>query len=293
MLLSRARLVVVTGKGGVGRSTTAAAIARLERSRGRRVLAVDASPSVGLGLALGNPLPPGEMVAIDTDLSALRLTPEAALDEYVKMTLRAPVSPRSLGPVARIFDFVATAAPAVREILTIGKIGHEVRRGPWDTVVVDGPATGHIVELLDAPAALGELVGIGPLAAESAWLTELLHDDEQTEVVVVTTPEELPVNETLELVARLGQRTSVTVSTIVVNRMVAALGDAARDEERRLADTDSPVATLARVAVARAERAIEEAGRLAALELPIITVPEDDDPVAASAEVLATHWRAT
>lgn len=271
----------------------AAALARLEWSRGRRVLAVDASPSVGLGLALGHALPPGEQVTIDADCTALRLTTEAALDEYVKMTLRAPISPRSLGPVARIFDFVATAAPAVREILTIGKIGHEVRRGPWDTVVVDGPATGHIVELLDAPAALGELVGIGPLAAESAWLTALLHDAEATEVVVVTTPEELPVNETLELVGRIGDRTSVSVSTIIVNRMVAALGPAAIEEEQRLAEHRSPLATLARVAVARARRAADEAARLSALGLPLITVPEHDDPVATATEVLGRHWRAS
>ncbi len=231
-------------------------------------------------------------MAVDDGLTALRLTTEAALDEYVKMTLRAPVSPRSLGPVARIFDFVATAAPAVREILTIGKIGHEVRRGPWDTVVVDGPATGHVVELLDAPAALGELVGIGPLASESAWLTDLLHDAEETEVVVVTTPEELPVNETLELVARIEERTSVAISTIVVNRMVAALGPASIDEGRRLIDTRSPLATLATVAMSRADRAAEEIIRLDELDLPVISIPEHDEPVATASAVLAEQWRA-
>lgn len=276
----------------MGRSTIAAALARLEHERGRRALVVDAAAGEGLGVALGRRLPPGTIVAGTDGPAALRLTTEAALDEYVKLTLRAPISPRSLGPVARIFDFVATAAPAVREILTIGKIGHEVRRGPWDTVVVDGPATGHIVELLDAPAALGELAGIGPLAGESAWLRQLLADADATEVVVVTTPEELPVTETAELVQRLRRDTDCRVSTLVVNRMVAALGPASEAAGRRLEEARSPVATLARAAVGRARRAAEERDRLDALGLPVIVVDESTEPVEVAQRALATGWRA-
>lgn len=277
----------------MGRSTIAAAVAKLEFDRGRRVLAIDAAGGAGLGTALGRPLPPGTLVAADGQgPAALQLTTEAALDEYVKMTLRTPISPRSLGPVGRIFDFVATAAPAVREILTIGKIGHEARRGRWDTVVVDGPATGHIVELLDAPAALGELVGIGPLAGESAWLADLLADQDQTEVMLVATPEELPVTETTELLVRLRERTVCRVSTIVVNRMVPELTPTAEEVARQLEHDGSPVATLARVAVGRARRAGEERDRLEALGLPMVTVNEVTDPLEQARAALSTQWRA-
>jgi anion-transporting ArsA/GET3 family ATPase len=151
--------VVVTGKGGVGRSTVTAALARRSARSGQRVLAVDAVGSGGLFQALGVERPePGALTSLgEGEPTVLALSTEAALDQYVSMNLRVPIAPSSLGPVARIFDYVATAAPAVREILTIGKISHEVRRGPWDLVVVDGPATGHVVELLDAPRSLGEI----------------------------------------------------------------------------------------------------------------------------------------
>ncbi len=262
----------------------AAACARHHAARGRRCLAVDAAAGEGLPRLLGLDPEPGIIEAVpDVEgLSLLTLTTEAALDQYVRITLRSPISPRALGPVARIFDYVATAAPAVREILTIGKIGHEVRRGGWDCVVVDGPATGHVVELLDAPAALGELVGIGPLASESAWLSELLADGERTSVVVVTTPEELPVNETIELVSRLGDRTELRVAGLVANRIPAPLGPASRSEAESLVSTGSPLAPLARAAVGRADQARAALDRLDDLGLPRIEIADGGDPLAAA-----------
>ncbi|MEM8924980.1 MAG: ArsA-related P-loop ATPase [Actinomycetota bacterium] len=294
--MTRARLTVVTGKGGVGRSTIAAGLARLESSLGHRVLAIDASAGNGLAAALGRPLEPGVTTPVPLDdggrtdgtLHALKLTTEAALDEYVRMTLRSPISPRSLGPVARIFDYVATAAPAVREILTIGKIGHEVRRGPWDVVIVDGPATGHVVEMLDAPSALGELVGIGPLAAESAWLTELLADDESTSVWVVATPEELPVNEAVELADRIDRVTPCTVDRIVANRLPARPGPDAESEVEALLASEAPGARLAVAALTRARRADTELDRLAGIGPDVLRVAESSDPVGAARAAMAT-----
>ena len=127
----------------------------------------------------------------------------AALDEYVRLNLRVPVPADRLGPIARIFDYVAAAAPGVREILTIGKIAHEVRTGSWDLVVVDAPATGHVIELIDAPRSLDEVVGVGPLVDQTSWMQELLLDADVTRTLVVSTLEELPVTETNDLVGRL------------------------------------------------------------------------------------------
>ncbi len=293
MSLSGFRLLVVIGKGGVGRSTTSAALALHAAASGQRVLVVDAVAAGGAALALGvpRPAPIGEMVDIESGpmggnagsrLALLELGTEAALDEYVRLNLRVPIAPRSLGPIARMFDYVATAAPAVREILTIGKIGHEVRREAWDLVVVDAPATGHVVELLSAPNALGELVGFGPLASESAWLSEMLAERDRTAAIAVTLAEELPVSETLELLERLELETDVGLAGVIVNRRPAAVGGEGLEEARILAEGGGTLGALAAIAADRHLVAERELARIEALGHPIIMVEERlDDPTAA------------
>lgn len=289
--MSRARLVIVTGKGGVGRSTITGALARNAARSGERVLAIDASAGNGLALALGcDAAPtPGRQKKLGgpAPVTVLTLDTEAALDEYVRLHLKTPVSPRVLGPVARIFEYVATAAPAVREILTIGKIGHEVKHGPWDLVVVDGPATGHIVELLAAPGTFGELIGIGPLATEAAWLSELLADPAMSGLVAVTTAEELPVTETLDLLGRLAAQSSMSVTGLVVNRWPPPVSAEGTAEARRLRDQDGPHALLATAAVARAQMAEAERERLDAVNVSMLTVPDSDNPLETAVAALA------
>jgi anion-transporting ArsA/GET3 family ATPase len=293
-MASRSRLVIVVGKGGVGRSTVAAALARQGAAAGERVLAIDAVTAGGLRLALGHgsPVRPGRNVELDPAgggrLTLLELGTEAALDEYVRLNLRLPIAPTSLGPIARVFDFVATAAPAVREILTIGKIGHEVRRGPWDLVVVDGPATGHVVELLSAPDSLRELVDFGPLVEETGWLSELLSDPEMTSAVAVSIPEELPVTETLELVDRLRKETGVALSGVVVNRMPPPISVAGEAEAAALDRARDPLAPLAEIVVDRHRRAKLEQQRLVSLGLPLVEIAEvSHDPTAAALGAIA------
>jgi anion-transporting ArsA/GET3 family ATPase len=311
------RLRIIVGKGGVGRTTISAGIARHAAAQGQRVLAVDAAGGRGLGEALGcpGPLPRGELTAVGVEgITALVLDTEAALDEYVRLNLHTPISPRIVRPVARIFEYVASAAPAVREILAIGKIGEEVRRGRWDRVIVDAPATGHAVELLSAPHDLARLVSAGPLARDTAWLTELLADPDVTDLVVVTTAEELPVTETLELVERLRSETRIRLDRVVLNRWPPPVSTAGRAEAEAL-DTaahraaspvsepgegdgdDGPraaagravLAALAAAAVARADQAALKRERLAALGAVISVIGESDDPVAA-VEAAAATW---
>lgn len=256
-----------------------------------RVLAIDASAGSGLAAALGVPdAEPGEITPVpgQPGLSVLPLTTEAAIDEYVRMTLRTPIAPRLLAPVARIFDYVAVAAPAVREILTIGKIGHEVRRQGWDRVIVDGPATGHVVELLASPDNLAAIVGSsGPLADETTWLRALLSDPAQAGAVVVSLPEELPVNESVELIERLRSDTPVAVSAVIVNRMPPAVSDDGRAEAEALAATESPLGAVAAIAVTRRDRAEADIEALDALDLPRLVIPDDpDNPVGVVVEAL-------
>ena len=265
-----------------------AGVALRAAAEGKRVLAIDASAGHGLGPALGRaePLPAGQQVSFDDPptLSALAIDTEAALDEYVRLNLRTPISPRLIRPVARIFEYVATAAPAVKEILTIGKIAEEVRGGHWDLVVVDAPATGHAVELLSAPNTLSALVGRGPLLTETAWIADLLADAETTSVVVVAVAEELAVTETQELLRRLASETKANVSSIIVNRWPPALSDAGRAEAASFSPdataADDQLALAVQVAAYRAARAAEERARLKSSGIEVVTVDEVDDPVA-------------
>jgi anion-transporting ArsA/GET3 family ATPase len=145
-----------------------------------------------------------------------------------------------IGPLARAFEFVATAAPGVREILTVGKPVWEVREGHYDLVVVDAPATGHIVGQLAAPQAINELVHVGLVRQQTGWLLEILGDERITGLVIVTTPEEMPVNETIELAARVEDETDVSLAAIVVNRVLPELFG--RQEEEVFEELRQPAA---------------------------------------------------
>ena len=156
-LLAR-RLLFFTGKGGVGKSTVAAATALLAAEQGQRVLVVEADDKGAIPGSFEQPSVGFEPREVYPGVCAMAMRTEDSLKEYLKLNLRVPVLGR-LGPLARVLDFVATAAPGVKEILTVGKICWEVResiegRADWDLVVVDAAATGHIIGQLDAPRAI-------------------------------------------------------------------------------------------------------------------------------------------
>jgi anion-transporting ArsA/GET3 family ATPase len=125
--------------------------------------------------------------------------------------------------MARMFDFVASAAPGVREIVTVGKLCWEVRERHYDMVVVDAVASGHIVGQLSAPQAINRLVQVGLVRQQTGWMLDILSDPATTGVLVVATPEEMPVTETIELVGRLKSETTVALAGVVVNRVLPEL----------------------------------------------------------------------
>ena len=277
------QLVIVAGKGGVGRSTVAAAIAIDAATAGARVLAVDVVSDGGLAAALG-PLSSRFDSASGGAIEVLELSTEEALREYIDIYLRMPISPTRIGPIAGIFDYVAAAAPGVREILTIGKIAYEVREDNWDLVVVDGPATGHCVELLAAADNLSDLIGIGPLVEQTKWVAEILRDPAQTAAVVVTQAEELPVSETVMLLERLLTETEVDIAGIVVNKVplrVDALGrQALTDLAAPAAASGDALALASHVALSSSDTATEQLERIDELECVTAIVELSADPVA-------------
>lgn len=211
-----ARLSIFTGKGGVGRSTAAAAFA-LDRARaGERVrfIAMGALADARLRFAKDAPLPPTlEIEAVD---------PRAIVDDFVRGLLR-------LGPVADVvlrhpaYESLVEIVPGLDEIALFSRV-QDLREAGYDRLVLDAPATGHGVHFLEAPERTTAIL-VGKLKERSEEVQRALEDAKQTEIVIVTLPEETPVRETVELAAALRAH-GFPLDNVVVNRWLPAVFDA-------------------------------------------------------------------
>ena len=243
--------------------------------------------------ALANAFDVGELTFEPTEvapnLHAMAMNTEDSLREYLRLFVRIPLLGR-IGPLASTFDFVADAAPGVKEILGVGKLCWEVRERHYDLVVVDAEASGHIVSQIGAPRVIADLVQVGLVRDQTQWMLDILDDPERTGVAVVTTPEEMPVTETIELLARLRAETGAHASAVIANRVLPAMftrreqaivdrlddalpvGDGARTVLDAARLTESRRATGASH-LDRLRSWISDSGHVPA-DLPIVTVPE-------------------
>ena len=287
MLLDR-QLIFVTGKGGVGKTSVAAALGYLAARAGKRTLVCEMDAKGALAAAFDVAALDFTPRAVDEQLDAMAMATEDALREYLRLFVRVPLVGR-LGPLARTFDFVADAAPGVKEILGVGKLAFEVRERHYDLVVVDAEASGHIVAQVAAPQVIGELIQVGMVRDQTRWMLDILEDPLRTGVVVVTTPEEMPVVETIELVDRLATETRVSTAAIVANRVLPALFDRKESAvvsslgrvDRLLVDAAGPavrdVVLAAQLTEARrvvGARHLERLRTAVPSGLPILYVPE-------------------
>ena len=256
-LLDR-QLLFVTGKGGVGKTTVAAAIGQLAAQQGKRTLVCEMDAKGSLAAAFDCSPFPYQPRRVDGALYGMAMNTEDSLREYLKLFIRIPFVGR-LGPLARTFDFVADAAPGVQEILAIGKLCYEVRERHYDLVVVDAEASGHIVSQIGAPRVIGELVQVGLVRDQTKWMLDILDDPVRTGLVVVSTPEEMPVNETIELVGRVREQTRVAVAGIIVNRVLPALFNTREAEVFDQLCGDHAQAELVKVAGAQVTTVFEGA----------------------------------
>ena len=262
--LTAARVVVVAGKGGVGKTTVTAVIARAASDAGQRVLVVelDGKP------ALAELLP---------DLEVLAISAPDALDEYLRDHGFARIAKR-LNRTG-VIDVVGTAAPGIDDIVVLGKIKQLERSGEYDLIVVDGPAAGHAITFLTSAAGLADAVASGPVRAQADDVLELLHDPDRCQVVLVALPETTPVNEVVETAFALEDDVGVQLGPVVVNGV--DVGDPLPDDDAvraAVADLDPVVAHgLTEAAAFRRARRAMEAAEIARLEselpIPKVTLP--------------------
>jgi anion-transporting ArsA/GET3 family ATPase len=215
------RLVVVTGKGGTGKTTVAAALALLAGRRGKRVAVCEVGggrPSLagmlGEGAGAGESRPPASRPA------AIPIDPESAKREYLRRQVRSGALAGMLGH-SRIFRLLTAAAPGLAELVTIGNVWDLARveqraGGDYDLVILDAPATGYGLALLQAPRTYASVARVGPIHRDALAIDQFLHDRALTAVLGVALPEEMPVNETLQLEAGLREE-GLELDAVVVN----------------------------------------------------------------------------
>jgi anion-transporting ArsA/GET3 family ATPase len=224
MTLFDKRMLVIAGKGGVGRTSVAAAFAMAAARRGKRTLLCQTKSKERLSHLFGVPTVGTELVRVRERLWAVNMTPHVALREYGTMVLRSEFIAKQVleNRVSRAF---LHATPGIDDFAMLGKAWYhtteqdEAGRPRWDLVILDGPATGHIITMLLIPQAILDAVPEGPLTRPAAQTQALLRDPARAAMVIVTLAEDLPTNEAIELAQRSRERLQMPLGPLVVNQL--------------------------------------------------------------------------
>jgi anion-transporting ArsA/GET3 family ATPase len=277
--------VIVTGKGGVGKSTVALALALAAARRGKRTILCEVSAQEHLSRVFHRAEVGFHEVEMAENLWAISIDPDESLREYVLLQLKVKTM-RDLLFKSRIFTYLAAATPGLKELVTIGKIwelaleDRKVKQGRnYDLVIVDAPATGHGVGFLQTPRTFANVARVGPIRQQAEILDKFIRNRKRTGMAVVTLPEEMPVNETAKLERDLASEVGVQVSRIFCNGLYPERFP--EDEAGALielaAEREGAVRVACRAAVSESRRARAEREQLARLEelteAPVTTLP--------------------
>jgi anion-transporting ArsA/GET3 family ATPase len=302
---STSHVVIVAGKGGVGKTTVTAALAVTAARAGSSVLIVEVEGKSGLPTMFDTPALSYDEVDLDPGVRARFLTPDAALVDYLESHGMRRISKRLIASGA--LEVVATAVPGMKDILVLGKVKSLDETRAADLIIVDAPAAGHAVSFLLSPRGLLDAVRVGPINKQASDVVALLSDPARCQVVLVTLPEETPVSEVIETAYAIEDRAGVALGPVIVNQcfepLPAGVGASVDDV---LADaracgrfvSDREAKDLVHASEFRAERHAvqhEQITRLAErlplprIELPFLFTPDIGRPqVGALAGALAS-----
>jgi anion-transporting ArsA/GET3 family ATPase len=234
------RLIFVTGKGGVGKSTVAAALGVAAARLGKRTIVCEVAQQERMSAVFHREGVGYRETEIGDNLYAFSIDPQRALEEYLQQQIRVkPVY--DLMFKNRIFTYFAAATPGLRELVTVGKVwelaqlDRRVKKGAkYDLVIVDAPATGHGLGLLRTPKTFGDIARVGPIKRQADSIYEFITDTGLTSVVAVAWPEEMPVNETVDLQRKLRQDLGLELDRVIMNGIYPELFDDSEAEKVRL-----------------------------------------------------------
>ena len=276
------RLVLVTGKGGVGKTTVAAALGLAAARRGKRVVLCE----VGGRERVSQLVP---------ELTTVSVDPEEAKREWLRYQLKSRTLAGVLGG-SSLFQYLTAAAPGLTELVTIGKVWDLAQLEPrtggpaFDLAIVDAPATGHGLAMLRAPGTYANIARVGPVGRHAERIDSFLRDSGQTGLLAVALPEEMPVNETIEFERALRRELDMAIDAIVVNAVHPARFRAPDVERIRGASADTPVTQAAlSAAVSEHRRAGAEHSQVRRLRraatAPVATLPRIFEPELGRGEI--------
>ncbi|MEW5736121.1 MAG: ArsA family ATPase [Thermodesulfobacteriota bacterium] len=219
------RILFLTGKGGVGKTTVATALAFAARDMGKNVILIEVDESPTTRYIFSREIPVYKEVAVEERFTILTLDPQKALEEYVGLELKVQMAAKMILN-NRIFQYFMQAAPGWRELVTVGKIwyvnqqttgrGH-AKKPKYDMIIVDAPATGHGLSFLKVPSVFLSIIKFGRMQGQTMDLQRMLTDEAQTAIGIVTLPEEMPVNEASTLFKAATESLAMHVGALFIN----------------------------------------------------------------------------
>ena len=279
------RLVVVTGKGGVGKSTVALALGVRAAEQGRRTIVCEVASQERISHVFHRGNVGFAESELGPNLYGISIDPDEAMREYVLLSLKVRAM-RDLLFRSKLFTYLAAATPGLKELVTIGKVWElaleerKVKGGkPYDLVILDAPATGHGVGFLQTPRTFANVARVGPIATQAEALHRFITNHRKTGVAIVALPEEMPVNETAMLERDLTRTVGVGVDRIFLNGLYPERFSPDDDEAlvAGLGKADGPVSDAIGAALAVSRRSASQRDQLARLEsmtrAPVTTLP--------------------